>query len=429
MKLKQAFLKENNKTIIVYYSLGGKEMKLPTGVSLIKRGEIIQSMRFNKKTSKLEAIIKNEATYADITAKQNTIDAVLARVNQIILEYFTKGIQIQPEELKNIFLSGQETKTEAINKTLYDWYNDFLEHKRLHFQTNGSEISIKDYNSTYNLLLDYEKHTNTPLRVQFINQIWLQKLQIFAGQAHDTSEYLTEGVMKSSTFKKRLSILAEFLNYVKGHNTDLIDQSVIDAVVKFNKGIKRQIKAKETLTVEEVHQLHQYQPTKPHLVKIKDLFVFLCHTGIRFQDYTDFDARFIKDIDGKPVYIKKASKTGINYNVPLSNVAIEILQKYDNKLPSITNQQANRDLKDLLEETGWYDDITENQDKFTKEYLTRYESLTMHKARNTFITNLVDHVPLNELMKYTGHRKLSTLQSYIDTRRPVQPQYINIFNK
>jgi integrase len=54
----------------------------------------------------------------------------------------------------------------------------------------------------------------------------------------------------------------------------------------------------------------------------------------------------------------------------------------------------------------------------------------MHKGRDSFITNLVDSTPLNTLMKYTGHSKLSTLQGYIDTNREVETDpIIKAFNR
>jgi hypothetical protein len=67
-------------------------------------------------------------------------------------------------------------------------------------------------------------------------------------------------------------------------------------------------------------------------------------------------------------------------------------------------------------------------DKETGNYKRRYEAITLHKGRDSFITNLVDTTPLNELMKYTGHKKPSTLQGYIDKKRPVKMDYVKIFD-
>jgi hypothetical protein len=35
------------------------------------------------------------------------------------------------------------------------------------------------------------------------------------------------------------------------------------------------------------------------------------------------------------------------------------------------------------------------------------------------------YTPINELMKYTGHKKITTLQGYIDPSRHIRIDYIN----
>ena len=77
-----------------------------------------------------------------------------------------------------------------------------------------------------------------------------------------------------------------------------------------------------------------------------------------------------------------------------------------------------------------FDDPTNIIDKKTGEDKLRYNCISLHKGRDSFITNLVDtSIPLNTLLKYTGHTKLSTLQGYIDTSRDIDTTHISIFNR
>jgi integrase len=234
--------------------------------------------------------------------------------------------------------------------------------------------------------------------------------------------------MKSSTIKKRLDILCEFYNNLKMQK--IVTAHDVDVIREYKKKIKKEVVEKETLEIEEIHNLYNFQFKDDSMEKIKDVFVFLCLTGIRYQDLKDFDPRFIlksKENNGL-VYRKAASKTGINYQIPLCKIVIEILKKYNNQLPVFSGQYGNRLIKEALKATGMFDNYTQIIDKETNEYKKRYEAVTMHKGRNTFITNLVDCTPVNELMKYTGHKKLSTLQSYIDVKRPVKMEYIKVFD-
>jgi len=104
------------------------------------------------------------------------------------------------------------------------------------------------------------------------------------------------------------------------------------------------------------------------------------------------------------------------------------LEKYNYKLPY--HLKPNIDIKDALEITELFDEPTNIVDKKTGNEKLKYECISMHKGRDSFITNLVDSTPLNTLMKYTGHSKLSTLQGYIDTNREVETDpIIKAFNR
>mgnify|MGYP006197448287 CR=1 FL=1 len=86
-------------------------------------------------------------------------------------------------------------------------------------------------------------------------------------------------------------------------------------------------------------------------------------------------------------------------------------------------------MHDLLKETNFFDELTRSADTDTGKLHKRYELLSMHRGRDTFITNLINIVPLHELMSYTSHEKLSTLQKYIDDSRDINPEYVTIFDK
>ena len=86
-------------------------------------------------------------------------------------------------------------------------------------------------------------------------------------------------------------------------------------------------------------------------------------------------------------------------------------------------------LHDLLKESNLFSEVTLAEDAETGRQLKRYELLSMHRGRDTFITNLINIVPLHELMSYTSHEKLSTLQKYIDYTRDINPEYVKIFDK
>jgi integrase len=243
-------------------------------------------------------------------------------------------------------------------------------------------------------------------------------------------KFKTEGGMVNDTIRKRLDCLNEFYNYLVkieiSPNNDFIKNK--------RKEYKPSNKNKVSLTIKEVQNLYKKEFDKKYLNETKDLFVFICFTGLRWSDLEQFDYRFIRMKDNEWIYeftpIKTEDSSSIECFIPLCEIVKEILKKYDLKLNKIikTNQSFNENLKIVCKESGLFNDITRIKNKETQTYMYRYETITGHKGRDTFITNLIDNTPINEIMKYTGHTKVSTLMKYVDKSRKVNSNYVKIFD-
>lgn len=428
MKLKQVLPKPNNTSVIIYYSFRGKEMRFPTGISIspdVKAGKYVD---WDYKLNMLKPSVK------DFESKKKTILDLVKKADKILLDNYNNHVEIDAAELQEM-LSGEQTiKENNANALLMDLYQDFHDIKSEKFITRGKLPSLKDFTSTKNLLEAYEVYTKKKYKVNILaDKSWLNGLLNFMHKKLPKKigdyELKTRGDMKPKTVKKRLDIIVQFADHLK--DLKLVDQDVVNDIKKFRKQEVRIIQSdKETLTIEEIHKLYKHRFSESRLEKIKDIFVFLCFTGIRYQDLSEFDYKFVRPSADKTglIYQKKASKTGIDYNIPLSQIVLDILKKYNQVLPVTSNTQSNLYIKEALQQTEMFDQTTEIVDKLTGEYKKRYEAITMHKGRDTFITNLIDTTPLNELMKYTGHRKLSTLQGYVDKKRAVKMDFIKIFN-
>lgn len=431
LKLKQVVPKPNNTTIVIYYSHAGQEMRYPTGVS-------ISSEKNSKREYKDWDYSKNMLkTYvADFETKKAKINALVEKANAIISEKYKMDILLSKKELEELLTQEEQFRTKNIAANFSELYPGFLEMKRQQFEANNSIQSLKDFTSTRNLLYDYEAYKGRKYKVYEIDNLWFKDFTNFMRleRAESIGEYKyhTKGNMADKTIKKRYDVLSQYFDYLKD-----LKINVTDTIDKLKKYKSREIKPirtdKVTLNIQEIHQLYKFNFDDKKLENIRDVFVFDCFTGIRFEDLRKFDKQFIEQKDEGFIYKKIASKTkhssAVKYVIPLCDIALEILKKYNYKLPIISNQKSNDYLKEALKKTGYFDGVTELQHKDTGEYKRRYEAITMHKGRDTFISNLVDTTPLNELMKYTGHTKLSTLQGYIDTNREVKMNYIKAFNQ
>jgi len=99
------------------------------------------------------------------------------------------------------------------------------------------------------------------------------------------------------------------------------------------------------LTQEELNKLIIAEMDNRSLEQVKDCFLFSCYNGPSHIDLKNFDVKKIIEIDGKYFYEDNRIKSGINYKIVLLTPAMDILRKYNFKLPVISLTQFNMRLK------------------------------------------------------------------------------------
>jgi len=171
------------------------------------------------------------------------------------------------------------------------------------------------------------------------------------------------------------------------------------------------------LNENELQKLNDLDLTKrPGLEKVRDLFLIGCNSGLRFSDYSSINPEDI-DIEGKRLRVL-AQKTNSKVVIPLSPVVIEILQKYDYKLPkAISNQKFNEALKVIAEIAGLTEQVVKNITKGGETITTVYPKfslVTSHVARRSFATNAVKRgIEPILVMAITGHKTEREFLKYI----------------
>lgn len=183
-----------------------------------------------------------------------------------------------------------------------------------------------------------------------------------------------------------------------------INDAVIDNLVqenpyrrlsfKISRGDKQYV---DCLTVEQFESIRSVTVTNPHLVKARDLFLFQCYTGLAYSDLMAFDFSACDLIDGKYFYHDRRVKTDVDFVLQLLPQAVEILNKYNNKLPRVSNQKYNDYLKVIGSMIG-------------------VDSLHSHMGRATAATMFLSKgMPINIVSKVLGHTNLRQTQRYART--------------
>lgn len=163
-------------------------------------------------------------------------------------------------------------------------------------------------------------------------------------------------------------------------------------MVTFNRG---KTKERQPLLESELKNMRDY-PFDGKLERVRDLFIFSAYTGLAFCDVQNFDYQSMTVKEGNLVYIDgNRIKTDTKFFTPILSPAMEVLKKYDYKLPKISNQKAN----DYLHLIQAKLDIKKN--------------LTFHVARHSFATLALAHdVPIENVARMLGHEDIRTTQIY-----------------
>lgn len=181
------------------------------------------------------------------------------------------------------------------------------------------------------------------------------------------------------------------------------------------------------LTPEELERLWTLDlSNEERLQKVRDAFLFHCYTGLR---YGDGQALRPEHYDRKGNFLRLV--TGKNRKeilVPLHPRAKEVLERWEYRLPRITNQKFNDYLKELCQIIGMDSReivVAYSGSKRIEKSVPRWELVGSHTAKRTAVTNLLlsGKVSLESICAVTGN-SLKTIQRYIvptseDVRRQI----------
>lgn len=173
------------------------------------------------------------------------------------------------------------------------------------------------------------------------------------------------------------------------------------------------------LTQNELDKIFELDLTSAKsLERVRDLFLIGSYTCLRFADFSNIKKDNIYNND-KGTFLKiTTAKSGQGVIIPIHKVVLEIMTKYDYKLPqSISNQKMNDYLKEIGKRADISDPVIitkfEGGVKVSKTF-RKYELISTHTARRSGATNMfLSGIPAISIMKITGHKTEKAFMRYI----------------
>ena len=180
----------------------------------------------------------------------------------------------------------------------------------------------------------------------------------------DIEKIGSDGLVHSQ--KMSVSSAWGYMKILRTYIHDAIAHEVIDSDpsvgIKVKRGEKEQTR---WLTEEEVKAIEEAKLSSGSLVRVRDLFIFCCYSGLAFSDVMDFKPEKLQKQGDNILLIGKRIKTNQEYVVLILPKAKEILEKYEYNLPRYSNQQFNHRLKDVASEVGITKNISSHYGRHT----------------------------------------------------------------
>lgn len=390
--------------IILTVSYDGKRVKLPTWESILPTN-------WNKETQRPKRV----KSFPEHPEFKTRLDSLETKVNKILLKFQTENEEKlpTPETLKEIWKKeNNKEKVEEVKPLNFSEYFDkFIKDLSTRVSEKSgkpfSKGTIKTYVSLKNVLAEFIKQDSRYKKLDFKDF----DIEFY----DDFKQFLTEKkLMAVNTVGARIKNLKAVLNHAY--------ENEVNTYLNFKK--KRFKVTKEQtdaiyLSVEELNIIEQLDlSSKPHLDRVRDIFLIGCWTGVRFSDLKQIRPETIKS-DSQGLFIEViAQKTGNPVVIPILPVVQRILDKYKGSLPRpISNQKMNNHLKEIGQLAGLNTQESKTITKAGQRITTtksKFEVMTTHTARRSFCTNnYLAGVSSITIMAISGHKSEKEFLRYI----------------
>ena len=317
----------------------------------------VKSTSFNPSTQKVRGDKDLNEYLEVIRRKCYSIETELIRMDNLNLETFIHSYKYGIKQKEDTLLQ------------IYDKHNELYKDNVLCGKIDNA--ALYKYKKSRERVADYLKSIDkTDIKLKDITPSFIEGYQNYCLKT-----------LKTNTTNKQLKMLKKILSFA-------VKERLLE-VNPFQMTLKEEKLDYHTLTIDDVKYLLSVDITDKRIASIRDLFVFQSMTGLSYADMASLSMDDIKD----DVIIKRRKKTDVQFVIPVLPIAKSILEKYEYKLPIISNQKYNQYLKVL------------------GDVCKMPMSLHSHLARHSYACILLNSgVDMKTISKTLGHSSMRTTE-------------------
>ena len=383
---------EKKTSIVLIFRYSNQTVKIYTKQS-------IEPIFWDKSKQRVKQSLKVNS--AKINSLLNEMDSKIVKLYDKVLEDYERNPE--PKEFKNLFeLEYFQNKPQFSKRKVKLLMEVFDEYGQRMISENKPSSADK-YRQAKQNLLDFSKDTSYNVQFETMTNEFRND---FIHYLRHNKKYAETTIHRKLKFIKTIVHYALDCGYITGLRINLRKFGVADVIPD-----------KIALTHTELKEIENLDLTKnPRLDKIRDRFLIGCYTGLRFSDFIRLNKNHIVD----DAYIQLKQEKTKDFNTqPFWDEVRKIFEKYDYELPKpISESNFNLYLKEICElcdSLKKEQEITEYEmGKAKSIYKPRFELVTSHTARRTFVTLKAEQgMALEDIAIATGHKNIKTLQGYM----------------
>lgn len=333
----------------------------------------------------------NVSNHNEINKELSTIEDTLKSIYDKFIERFER--KPNKDEVKNLFyleyFQKQPQFKKVKEKTILDYFDDYIET----ISTSVERSTVQKYIQAKNNFQEFQKLKR---RIYNTEMIDLKFRNDYVNFLINVQKYAP------TTVYRKMKFLRTVLYFIK-------EQGItVNPFLDNSKFLTKDVEVDNiALTEKELAEMESLDlSNNKRLEQVRDLFLIACYTGQRFSDLNKIDKNNI--IDNEYISIRQ-QKTKEAITLPLLNSVRKVLEKYNYKLPKISNVKFNEYIKEVAEKC----DTLQRSFSSEKE-IPRFKMISSHTARRTFVTlNYSKGIDLDTLKIGTGHKQTKTLHTYI----------------
>ena len=338
-----------------------------------------------------------------IAQKNKALDSVKQQIELLEIKIIDSLNNRKETDIVNSKWLTRAVQPRLADKTFLENFEEYAGVKL----KNKSKYTVLNLQTCINTFKKFQEQTNTVFYLKSINK--------------EFKKEFIDWCEKQGYSQRTLKL---FLTKIKGvcYHFELEGEIISPYVKHLTKDIVTKKKNEIFLTIQEIETIKKLKLENKYLDNARDWLVLSFYLGQRYGDYIRLTK---KNIHNDGTIRLTQQKTDANVTIAITPSEQAIIDKYNGGFPEPTsNSILNRRFKRICKIAGIDEMIPTVQNKGRKNgnksmatEKPKYELVSTHIGRRSFVTHFYGKMATADIMRQTGHKTEKIFFEYLNEAR------------